>query len=489
MASTGSDQILRLARRRELLSAADVREQGLTPQLLIKLHQSGKLQRVARGLYSLPGSQPTGHQSLVEICRRVPRGVICLLSALQYHEIGTQLPHEVWLALPEATQTPPIDYPPLRIVRLRGRAYADGIETFIELRISAHRGRPFQAIVDGVSADRGRCFRLIVDDVSALIVDDCGSARVILTAGIADRFLRSEPMPTTRITMRQIRQALRLHLRGRAELRPGRPCAGDLQGHGGQVRAARARRRRRLGAWPRRSSDEELEARLYRPAVPRSSRQLEPDFALHPPGAQAPGRHAAAAVGGVPPRQRAGLQVHELLRQVPRLGARPEALDAPDPHRRREAVRRLRRPDRAASSTRPPARSARADLRGRARRVELHLRLRHGDARPPPTGSARIIDALEFIGGVPRLIVPDQPRALITRPDRYDPERQPPGRGVLRPLRLAVLPARPAHPRDKPKVEVAVLVVERWILARLRNRRFFSLGELNARHRRAARSS
>ena len=132
MAFTDSDQILRLARRRKLLSAADVREQGLTPQLLIKLHQSGKLERVARGLYSLPGSQPSRHQSLIEVCRRVPQGVICLLSALQYHEIGTQLPHEVWLALPEATQTPPIDYPPLRIVRLRGRAYADGIETFIE---------------------------------------------------------------------------------------------------------------------------------------------------------------------------------------------------------------------------------------------------------------------------------------------------------------------------------------------------------------------
>jgi len=132
VAPTHSDQILRLARRRKLLSAADVRAQGLTPQLLIKLHQSGKLERVARGLYSLPGSQPTEHESLIEVCRRVPRGVVCLLSALQYHEIGTQLPHEVWLALPEATQTPPIDYPPLRIVRLRGAAYAEGIETFTE---------------------------------------------------------------------------------------------------------------------------------------------------------------------------------------------------------------------------------------------------------------------------------------------------------------------------------------------------------------------
>ena len=132
VASTHSDQILQLARRRKLLSAADVRAQGLKPQLLIKLHQSGKLARVARGLYSLPGSQPTEHESLIEVCRRVPRGVVCLLSALQYYEIGTQLPHEVWLALPEATQTPPIDYPPLRIVRLRGAAYAEGIETITE---------------------------------------------------------------------------------------------------------------------------------------------------------------------------------------------------------------------------------------------------------------------------------------------------------------------------------------------------------------------
>lgn len=74
----------------------------------------------------------TEHQSLVEVCRRVPKAVICLLSALQFHEIGTQLPHEVWIALPEATQTPAIDYPSLRIARLRGKAYSEGIETIVE---------------------------------------------------------------------------------------------------------------------------------------------------------------------------------------------------------------------------------------------------------------------------------------------------------------------------------------------------------------------
>lgn len=90
-----------------------------------------------------------------------------------------------------------------------------------------------------------------------------------------------------------------------------------------------------------------------------------------------------------------------------------------------------------------------------------------------------IIGALEFIGGVPRLIVPDQTRALIARPDRYEPAVNRLVDELCEHYDVALLPARPAHPRDKPKVEVGVQVVERWILARLRNRRFFSLAELN----------
>jgi len=129
---TQTARILELARRQQLLSAADLRAHGWSPQLLLKLQLHDKLQRVSRGLYSLPDSEMTEHQSLVEVCRRVPKAVVCLLSALQFHEVGTQLPHEVWIALPEATQTPAIDYPSLRIVRLRGEAYSEGIETIDE---------------------------------------------------------------------------------------------------------------------------------------------------------------------------------------------------------------------------------------------------------------------------------------------------------------------------------------------------------------------
>ena len=117
-----SDHILELARHRRVLRAADVREQGWSPQLLIRLHQAGKLQRLGRGLYGLPDAEVTEHQTLIEVCQRVPKAVLCLLSALQFHEIGTQLPHEVWIALPEATQTPALSYPTLRITRLRGAA-------------------------------------------------------------------------------------------------------------------------------------------------------------------------------------------------------------------------------------------------------------------------------------------------------------------------------------------------------------------------------
>lgn len=127
-----STLILDLARQLRVLRAADVRKHGGSPQLLLSLHQAGKLQRVARGLYSLPDAEITEHQALLEVCQRVPKAVLCLLSALQFHGIGTQMPHEVWVALPQATQAPAPGYPLLRIVRLRGEAYGEGIQTVTE---------------------------------------------------------------------------------------------------------------------------------------------------------------------------------------------------------------------------------------------------------------------------------------------------------------------------------------------------------------------
>ena len=87
--------------------------------------------------------------------------------------------------------------------------------------------------------------------------------------------------------------------------------------------------------------------------------------------------------------------------------------------------------------------------------------------------------ALRFIGGVPRLIVPDNPRALIAKADRYEPIANETVHDFARHYGTSFLPARPYHPQDKGKVESAVQVVERWILMRLRHQRFATLDEVN----------
>jgi len=93
---------------------------------------------------------------------------------------------------------------------------------------------------------------------------------------------------------------------------------------------------------------------------------------------------------------------------------------------------------------------------------------------------ASTIRALEYIGGVPEVLVPDQLRSAVSGPDRYDPELNPTYLELAQHYGFAVIPARPAKPRDKAKVEGGVLIAQRWILASLRHRTFFSLDELNA---------
>lgn len=128
IAPTHEDQVLKLARKRKLLRARDVKHQGLPTIALTRLVQAGKLERVARGLYGLPGAQASEHRSLAEVAARVPKGVICLLSALRVHEIGTQAPFEVWVALPQRMATPRLDQPAIRVVRMSDEALVDDVQ-------------------------------------------------------------------------------------------------------------------------------------------------------------------------------------------------------------------------------------------------------------------------------------------------------------------------------------------------------------------------
>ncbi|MCK6421729.1 MAG: type IV toxin-antitoxin system AbiEi family antitoxin domain-containing protein [Aquabacterium sp.] len=126
--TTHEQQVLRLARAQTLLRARDVAQHGLPTIALTRLVQAGKLQRVARGLYGLPGAEISEHRSLAEVSARVPKGVVCLLSALRVHEIGTQAPHEVWIAIPPHMTSPRMDQPAIRVVRMSDEALTDGID-------------------------------------------------------------------------------------------------------------------------------------------------------------------------------------------------------------------------------------------------------------------------------------------------------------------------------------------------------------------------
>lgn len=93
---------------------------------------------------------------------------------------------------------------------------------------------------------------------------------------------------------------------------------------------------------------------------------------------------------------------------------------------------------------------------------------------------ASTVRMFEFFGATPRVVVPDQLRSAVKGPDRYDPEINPTYADLARHYEIAIVPARAGEPRDKAKVEGGVRIAQRWILACLRNRRFFSLEELNA---------
>ena len=122
------DAALVLARRQPLLRARDLTQRGLSTVILGRLVAAGKLERVARGVYSLPGRGLSEHRSLAEAALRVPKGVVCLLSALRVHGIGTQAPFEVWLAISHRAPIPRLDRPDIRAVRMSGAAFTEGIE-------------------------------------------------------------------------------------------------------------------------------------------------------------------------------------------------------------------------------------------------------------------------------------------------------------------------------------------------------------------------
>jgi predicted transcriptional regulator of viral defense system len=137
-----------LARRRGTLTAHEARAAGIHPQVLTRLVSDGTLVRVARGQYRLPNAPVTEHHALALAAVAVPEGVVCLISALAFHEIGTHVPSRVWMALDRRARRPTLDWPPLQIVRFGGDALTRGIEVHEVERVSVRVYSPAKTVAD-----------------------------------------------------------------------------------------------------------------------------------------------------------------------------------------------------------------------------------------------------------------------------------------------------------------------------------------------------
>lgn len=125
---TAADEILAMARRSGVIRIGDVVSRGIHPEYVRRLHARGLLIRSGRGLYFPADADITENHTLAEACKRVPGGVLCLLTALRFHELTTQAPWQVWMAIDQKAREPKVDYPPLRITRYSGEALTEGIE-------------------------------------------------------------------------------------------------------------------------------------------------------------------------------------------------------------------------------------------------------------------------------------------------------------------------------------------------------------------------
>lgn len=128
MSQSKTSQVLSMLRKSGIIRSKDLKERGIHQEYLHRLFNQGLIVRAGRGIYTLPDLDLTENQSLVETSVRVRHGIICLLSALRFHELTTQNPFEIWLAISNKARPPKDDLLPLRLIYMSGKAFTEGVE-------------------------------------------------------------------------------------------------------------------------------------------------------------------------------------------------------------------------------------------------------------------------------------------------------------------------------------------------------------------------
>lgn len=140
--------VLELARRKGLFRLSEATAAGIHPEYVRRLTTTGELTRVGRGLYAIPAQQATEYHTLAEIAKRVPKGIVCLLTALRFHGLGTQNPREIWLAIDRRAGIPRVDFAPIRIVRISGAALTSGVDEHDIESVVVRITSPARTVVD-----------------------------------------------------------------------------------------------------------------------------------------------------------------------------------------------------------------------------------------------------------------------------------------------------------------------------------------------------
>jgi predicted transcriptional regulator of viral defense system len=148
MQAAKAKEVIKIIKKVGILRPRDLDAYGIPREYLRRLHNLNLINKSGRGLYTLSNADIKEHHSLAETCKKVPNGIICLISALHFHDMTTQLPSEVWIAIDRKSRKPKTDNLNLRVVRFSGPPLNSGIEEHIIERVKVRVYNPAKTVAD-----------------------------------------------------------------------------------------------------------------------------------------------------------------------------------------------------------------------------------------------------------------------------------------------------------------------------------------------------